>query len=294
MKKLGGIVIFFILLSAGILVLHFYKPGPEPPEGKKTAVPSPPSTKTSPPLPPPAPILPPPLPPPPLKTEAPARIAIIIDDLGFSAESARLVLSLEVPFTVSVLPFYPYSKKSAELARNSGKEVLLHIPMEPINTPDEAQPGKGVLISGSSPEEIGRQVGAELSELPFVSGVSSHMGSLFTTDSEGMRALFQVLHQQGLFFVDNLTTNKTVTKKVAGEVGLKYFQRNVFIDNVLSRDSIIKQLELAEKIARRKGQAIAVGHPHPETVSALKAWIPKAKAAGITFVRVSELFERKL
>lgn len=291
MKKLGGIVIFFILLSSGILVLHFCKPGPEPPEGKKTAVPPPPIAKTSPP--PPAPTLPPPLPPPPLKTEAPVRIAIIIDDLGFSAESARLVLSLEVPFTVSVLPYYPYSKKSAEWARNSGKEVLLHIPMEPINTPDEAQPGKGVLISGSSPEEIKRQVGAELSELPFVTGASSHMGSLFTTGSEGMRALFQVLHQQGLFFVDNLTTNKTVTKKIAGEVGLKYFQRNVFIDNILSRDSIIKQLELAEKIARKRGQTIAVGHPHPETVSALKAWIPKAKAAGITFVRVSELLERK-
>lgn len=204
-----------------------------------------------------------------------------------------MVLSLKIPLTVSVLPFYSFSKKSAEWARQAGKEVLLHIPMEPVSNPVETRPGKGVLISGSSRAEIERQVGEELTELPSVSGASSHMGSLFTTDSEGMRMVFQILKKRGKFFVDNLTTNKTVTKKIAGDVGLQYLFRDVFVDNDLNRSSILQQLGKAEIIARKKGLAIAVGHPHPETISALRDWIPEAKAGGITFVRISELLNKE-
>lgn len=294
MKKSTVFLLFLILFSGGILALYFLKPLPGP---RVNPIPEPVQpliVKAPPPLlpPPQPPVLSPALPPG-SKGEPPPRIAIIIDDLGFKAEDARLVLSLEIPLTVSVLPFYSYSKKSAEWAHRAGKEVLLHIPMEPISNPAEARPGKGVLVSGSSRVDIERQLGEELTELPSVSGASSHMGSLFTTDSEGMRVVFQILKKRGHFFVDNLTTNKTVTKKIAGEVGLKCLFRDVFIDNDLNRDSILQQLEKAEIIARKKGLAIAVGHPHPETISALQDWIPKAKAGGITFVRISELLMKE-
>jgi len=294
MKKFSFFLIFLLLLSGGILAIHFLKPLPEP---KVNPIPKslpPPVAKIPPPLSPPRePPNPTPNLPPDWKGEPPARIAIIIDDLGFNAESTQLVLSLKIPLTVSILPFYPYSKKSVEWAHQAGKEVLLHIPMEPVSNPAEARPGKGVLIYGSSRAEIERQVGEDLTELPSVSGASSHMGSLFTTDSEGMRVVFRTLKKRGLFFVDNLTTNKSVTKKIASEEGLKYFLRNVFIDDDLKRGSILQQLEKAEKIAREKGLAIAVGHPHPETISALRDWIPEAQAGGITFVRISELLDKE-
>ena len=219
------------------------------------------------------------------------RAAIIIDDLGFNAESTEMVLSLGIPLTVSVLPFYPFSREAAERSREGGKEVLLHLPMEPKGYPDLAHPGNGVLLIGMTRGDIIVQLEKDITAVPHVAGVSSHMGSRFTADLEGMRVVANWLKKRGLFFVDNLTTNRSVGRDVAREAGLRYLERDIFLDDDLHLDRIEGQLEKVEVVARKFGKVVAVGHPHRNTISALRSWIPRARAGGITFVHASALLE---
>lgn len=236
-----------------------------------------------------------PAPPPtpqPEKTNQPVqRVAIIIDDLGFNAESSELVLSLGIPLTVSVLPFYPFSREAAERSREEGKEVLLHLPMEPQGYPDLAHPGNGVLLIGMSRRDIIAQLERDIMAVPDVTGVSSHMGSRFTADLEGMRIVAHWLKKRGLFFVDNVTTNRSVCAEVAREAGLRYLERDIFLDDDLHLDRIEEQLEKIKVVAHKFGKVLVVGHPHRNTISALRSWIPRAKAGGITFVHASALLE---
>ena len=217
------------------------------------------------------------------------QVAVIIDDLGFNEPSARMVLTLPIPLTVSVLPFYPASRNVAELAHQAGKEVLLHLPMEPQGYPDYARPGDGVLLVNMSERDILVQLEKDLQEIPHIVGVSAHMGSRFTADLEGMRIVARELRRRGLFFIDNLTTNRSVGKVVAEEADLMYLERDIFLDDDLNRDSIRRQLGKVEEAALRFRKVVAVGHPHPETITELRDWIPHARARGIQFVRVTQL-----
>jgi uncharacterized protein len=215
------------------------------------------------------------------------KLAIILDDMGNDREAAEAVFALHYPLTISVLPYHAHSTEIAEEAQRRGLEVMLHLPMRAIanETPEAHQ-----LEAGMSGEEVARVLGGMLESVPTASGVNNHEGSLATADAKLMGELMPLLKQRDLFFVDSRTTAATVAFEEAERAGARSGFRNVpFLDDVQDVTAIRKQLELAMRGAKEKGAAIAIGHPHAETLRALKEMLPRAEVEGVHLVYVSEL-----
>lgn len=102
------------------------------------------------------------------------------------------------------------------------------------------------------------------------------------------------LKRRNLLFLDSRTIGNTVGDKLAARMGVAHVMRDVFLDNEMDQAAVIKQLMQAERVAASKGQAIAIGHPHPATIAAIRAWMPKAEARGFVIVPLSAVAKLRL
>ena len=211
-------------------------------------------------------------PPTPDPTEASGRLVIIIDDLGESMTTARRLADLPFKVTFSVLPHNTRARQVAQLARREGLELLMHLPCEPEGYPEKADSGPGTLRANMSEAQLERLLVDNLSRLPEVDGVNNHMGSRLTKDARAMAVILGHLKGQKKFFVDSLTTSRSSVRQVCRNLGMRYYRRHVFLDNSATEHAIMLQLKKAESLARRTGVAVAIGHPYPETLSALESW----------------------
>jgi len=225
-----------------------------------------------------------------LKTALHPRVAIVIDDLGGEDRISEELLRWDLPITFSILPFTPFSKTLAGEAHRKGREVILHLPMEPHGYP-QTRPGEGVLLEEMNERRLLRQLSKDIEAVPYITGVSNHMGSRLMEDPEKMKIVFLELKRRGLFFLDSRTTPQTIGLQVAQSVGLKATERNIFIDHSSTEEDIKQQLEQLIQLSLSKGKAIGIGHPHPSTVKSLREMIPKMKEKGIEIVPLSELME---
>ncbi len=218
---------------------------------------------------------------------ADARLAIIIDDLGSDRAPAEAVFALGYPLTISVLPNHEHSVDIAKEAHRLGFQVMLHLPMQSVaNETPEAQE----LHPGMPAAEVAALVEQFLQNVPDATGVNNHQGSQATADAALMDELMPVLRDRHLFYVDSRTTAATVAYDTAQEFGVRSAFRNVpFLDDVAEVAAVRKQLELAMRGAREKGAAVAIGHPHPSTLQALREVLPQAHGQGVRLVLVSEL-----
>ncbi|MGX6648009.1 divergent polysaccharide deacetylase family protein [Maricaulaceae bacterium MS644] len=212
------------------------------------------------------------------------RLAVIIDDIGHDMEAARALLALDAPVTLSVLPYAEFAPQTTALARGAGREVFLHLPMEPVGLDD---PGPGAVTTALSPAEIARRVETALARTPGVAGLNNHMGSRASAHAPTMAAVFAALEGRGLIFVDSLTHPGSVAAEAARAAGLTAFDRDVFLDAPGADPAL--QLDAALARALETGQAIAIGHPYPGTLAALAELRAKAEAAGVALVPVSGL-----
>lgn len=212
-------------------------------------------------------------------------IAIVIDDLGLNKKMTQLVLSLPAPITAAFLAYADDLPDQTKQARLNGHELMLHVPMEPIDS--RFVPGPNALKTVMSDEEIVRKLKIMLSAFDGYVGINNHMGSKLTSDKRTVSVVMDMLAQTGLLFLDSLTSEKSVAWKKARDKHVPYAVRDVFLDNLHNEEDIMKQLDLLEKYALKRHAAVAIGHPHPTTINALKKWIPKAKAKGFVFVPVS-------
>jgi len=214
------------------------------------------------------------------------RLAIIIDDLGYAEpELVTRLVAQPVPFTVAVLPYQEHTKASAEIAHRAGKEVILHLPMEGR---EDKNPGPDALLDTLPEAELRARTRKALADVPFIAGANNHMGSKLTADRPRMRIVLEEFRGRRLFFVDSRTTKETVAFDVAKELGLPSASRKVFLDDSKDFEEIRKQWERAVALAKKDGEAIAIGHIHSETVAALEKLIPASKA-DVRFVRAGEL-----
>ncbi len=216
-----------------------------------------------------------------------ARAAIIIDDMGYDLKTGLSFLDLPVPLTFSVLPCAPFTRRIAVEARTRDREVLLHLPMEPKRYPT-VNPGPGALLLSMNDREILARLDRDLVDIPGVRGVNNHMGSSFTEDREKMRLVLGELKRKHLFYVDSKTSRHAVGVKLAREMGLPVAARNVFLDNDLTPAAITLQLRKLLNMARHSGTAIGIGHPHRETLMALKKYL-SSPGRDVQIVPVSEL-----
>ena len=216
-----------------------------------------------------------------------ARLAIIIDDLGSDRAAADSVFALGYPLTVSVLPNHEHSMDIAKEAHRRGFQVMLHLPMQSVaNETPEAQE----LRPGMPAPEVTALIDQFLQNVPDIAGVNNHQGSQATADTALMDELMPVLRDRNLFYVDSRTTPATVAYDTAQDFGVRSAFRNVpFLDDVAEVAAVRKQLELALRGAREKGEAVAIGHPHPATLQALREVLPRAQEQGVRLVLASEL-----
>lgn len=216
-----------------------------------------------------------------------ARLAIILDDLGNDRAVADAIFALPYPLTISVLPNHAHSVEIAEEAHRRGYEVLLHLPMQSVGneTPEAHE-----LHPGMSAGEIAVLFEQMMQSVPSAAGVNNHQGSQATADPALMEELMPVLQKWNLFYVDSRTTAATVAYDTAQHFRVRSGFRNVpFLDDVAEVSAVRKQLELALRGAKDKGEAIAIGHPHAATLQALSEILPQAEARGVHLVYASDL-----
>jgi polysaccharide deacetylase 2 family uncharacterized protein YibQ len=216
-----------------------------------------------------------------------ARLAIILDDLGSDRAAADAIFALPYPLTISVLPNHAHSVEIAEQAHRRGYEVLLHLPMQSVgNETPEAQE----LHPGMPADDIPVLLEQLIESVPNATGVNNHQGSEATADPALMEELMPVLQKWNLFYVDSRTTAATVAYDTAQRLGVRSAFRNVpFLDDVREVSAVRKQIELALRGAKEKGEAIAIGHPHQATLEALSEVLPQAEARGVHLVYASDL-----
>jgi polysaccharide deacetylase 2 family uncharacterized protein YibQ len=215
------------------------------------------------------------------------RIALIIDDLGYDLDLAISFFQLDLPLTFSVLPIAPHTESIVQEARRRGRELMLHLPMEPKNYP-ALNPGPGALLTEMDETEIRDTLVAHLSRIEGSRGVNHHMGSRFTERNDKMGIVLRELKKRNLFYIDSRTTKETVALRMATDMGLPAGRRHVFLDNELSPKHIRFQVERLLGMARRSGTAIGIAHPHKETLQVLKEYKHRM-GNGVKMVPASEL-----
>lgn len=215
-----------------------------------------------------------------------AKLAIIIDDLGYDRETAETLFQMPFRLTVSVLPHLQHSSEIAEEASRRGYEVMLHLPIE---ANDDVKPESIELRPGMPPDQVARMVQQMLETVPQATGVNNHQGSLGTSDAALMDAIMPALHERDLFFVDSRTASTSVAYAAARRAHVPTASRDVFLDDKEDVAAIHQQLEEAVRDAKLHGTAIAIGHPHPATLQALSEFLPQLQRQGVGLVFVSQI-----
>jgi uncharacterized protein len=220
----------------------------------------------------------------------PPTLAIIIDDVGLDRTSTERLLALDIPLTLAFLPYADATPELALAARAAGKDVFLHLPMEPVGLDD---PGPHALARHLTADQIGERVRWALARVPGATGFNNHMGSRLTSDAGAMDALFAPLSGQGLVFVDSLTSSESVAGDRAAQAGLRAYRRDVFLDHEIDEEAIDSALSDALSRARETGSAIAIGHPHSLTLAALEGLGARAAREGVQLVTIRDLAARE-
>ncbi len=219
-----------------------------------------------------------------------AKAALIIDDVGFVRGPADAMLKVPARLTWAFLPFTPYDEEYQAAARERGFEIILHLPLEPLN--QTANPGPGLIRSDWPEEKILEQLDADLAEVPGAVGLNNHMGSLGTSNERLMDILLKAVKRKKLFFVDSNTgdhDHPPVVEKYARKNRVPFARNQVFIDNSSDLEQKKAALRRLIKLALEQGEAVGIGHVREGTAEAIIAMLPEFAKAGVEIVPVSEL-----
>lgn len=215
-------------------------------------------------------------------------IAIVIDDLGLRRAAAYRAIALPGPLTLSFMTYAKGLQAMAGAARQAGHELLLHVPMEPKDARYDA--GPNVLKVGMAQDEINERLSWGLARFDGFVGINNHMGSRFTAAPEGMAVVMRALRERDLLFLDSMTSGSSVAWKAAARSGVPFARRDVFLDHANRTPEAIRgQLEALEHVARQRGYAVGIGHPHTATLDVLAAWLPEARKRGFALVPISAI-----
>lgn len=216
-----------------------------------------------------------------------AQMALIIDDLGYSMDQVNQITTTPYSVTLAVIPYTPFGRKIAELAKRHDKEIMLHTPMETLD-PRKWEAG---LTTRMNQEEILSNLQQMLADIPHVKGINNHGGSKFTQDETRMTWVVDDLKSRELYFIDSFTIASSAGLAAARKADLSHGKRDVFLDNEVSLPEIRQQFQTLKKTALDQGKAIGIGHPYPETLSVLFEELPRLRKAGINLVYVSALID---
>ncbi len=218
-------------------------------------------------------------------------IAVVIDDVGVDRARALRMIDVPGPLTLSLMTYADGLPNLASRARKAGHEVMAHLPMEPLD-PNE-NPGRGALRVAMDADTIRKTLASDLDPWSGYVGINNHMGSKFTGDRARMDVVMAELKARGLLWLDSKTSAGSTGTSAARAAGVPFVERDVFIDNEQTVDAVLRQLGEAERIAKARGTAIAIGHPHDATREALLRWLPELEARGVALAPVTEILRRR-
>ena len=219
-------------------------------------------------------------------------IAVVLDDLGLNRAGTNRAIALPAPLTLAFMTYAEGLPRMAARARRAGHELMLHVPMAPRDPAYD--PGPNVLRAELTPAELARRLDWGLGRFEGFVGVNNHMGSRFTASRKGMAPVMAALRARGLLFLDSVTSGASVGAAMARRAGVPYATRDVFLDNEWSdRAAIAGQFARLEAVARRRGSAVGIGHPHRATLDVLARWLPEARARGFAIVPVSAIVRHR-
>jgi len=225
----------------------------------------------------------------PERRDKPIRLAIVLDDAGNSVSLVEEIVEASLMVTIAILPAVEYARQCDRIAHEAGLEVMLHLPMEPLDSREFLDRDHSI-FTGMTAFEVASSLCHALRCVPHARGVNNHMGSLATQDQVVMEHLMQELKRCGLFFLDSVCVDHSVAARMARKVGIPAGQRSVFLDNVNEHDAIVEQLE---KLRKMGDGAVGIGHVRPETVKVLKERMPAMARQGVEWVFCSDLCETR-
>lgn len=186
------------------------------------------------------------------------KLVFVFDDAGYNTQKLQKYTNLKFPLTIAVMPKLPHSAECAEIARKAGKEVILHQPMQASNL--KLNPGPGAITPDMNTFEIAEIIKENLMEIGPVKGVNNHEGSMITEDVIRMGTVLDVAAENNLYFLDSRTTAATKAPQAALERDMEILERDVFLDDVVTKEDILKEINRALTVANKKGKAIIIGH----------------------------------
>ncbi|MCQ2591476.1 MAG: divergent polysaccharide deacetylase family protein [Treponema sp.] len=217
-----------------------------------------------------------------------AQLVFVFDDGGQNLNHLEKFFSISFPITIAVLPRLAHSRESAEKIRASGNELILHQPMQAVNS--KVNPGPGAITPSMTEDEIISTLFQNINEIGPIAGMNNHEGSAITADAEKMSVVMRIASENGIYFLDSRTNVETTVPYVAGEMGYSYYERNVFLDNTKNRDDILNEIKKGLSIANKNGVAIMIGHIWSADIlpELLNEIYPELRQKGYTFSTVSK------
>jgi len=214
------------------------------------------------------------------------KIAIILDDWGYNLDNLYIVDQIKYPFTASVLPKLAYSKEVALELHKRGVQVILHLPMEPL---EKIRLEKNTITASMGEQEMIKIIDQDLADIHYAEGVSNHMGSKATGDLRTMSIVLNELKRRKLFFVDSFVSSKTVCSGLAEKLKVKFAKRDIFLDNKEEPEYIRGQIYKLKRKAQMYGYAVGIGHDRRVTLEVLREVMPELSKEGYKFIFISEL-----
>ena len=227
--------------------------------------------------------------PPPPATLAPSKptashgLALILDDVGYDIRALRRILALSVPVAVSVLPDAPHAVQSSRLAHQAGQVVMLHLPMQPEDP--SLKMSDAFLLENMTQDALRTTFLRDLAKVPYVEGVNNHMGSKLTQLESAMHQVMKQCKEKGLFFVDSRTSSHSVAARVAANAGLKWASRQIFLDHIMSPESMTTAWNHARACVRKGHRCIIIAHPRAQSVAFLESHLTKEDAAQMVSIK---------
>lgn len=199
---------------------------------------------------------------------AQSKLAIVIDDVGYHSKEDAAIFAMPREISVAIIPAAPYARARNQEAKSQGRDILIHMPMQPVSA---VKIEDGGLHLGMSEAQVNDRVNTAKNIVRDAIGMNNHMGSAATADPQLMTYLMTALQEKHLFFLDSRTIGKSVAGKIAKEQGVRSLDRHIFLDDSNEFADVQRQFKAAIHYARKHGSAIAIGHPRPNTIAVLQA-----------------------
>ncbi|EDJ91330.1 divergent polysaccharide deacetylase family protein [Haemophilus influenzae] len=199
---------------------------------------------------------------------AQSKLAIVIDDVGYHLKEDAAIFAMPREISVAIIPAAPHARARNQEAKSQGRDILIHMPMQPVSA---VKIEDGGLHLGMSAAQVNDRVNTAKNIVRDAIGMNNHMGSAATADPQLMTYLMTALQEKHLFFLDSRTIGKSVAGKIAKEQGLRSLDRHIFLDDSNEFADVQRQFKAAIHYARKHGSAIAIGHPRPNTIAVLQA-----------------------